>query len=77
MKLYGEVKELKLTVSEMLSLQLALSDAERYNREKDFPMHARECEALLKKIRGQTDAWIDAADKEIQAENWKLKEAAE
>jgi len=69
MRKYDEVRAIALTVSQMLSLQLALSDAAIYNTEKNFPMHAKDCQALLEVIREQTNAWIDAADAEVQEEN--------
>jgi len=76
MRLYDETRAIALTVSQMLSLQLALSDAERYNKERNFPMHAADCYNLLKVIREQTDAWINAADAEVQAQNEILKASA-
>jgi len=65
---YSEVRAIALTVSQMLSLNLALHDAIAHNEAHDYPQHAGECKALLKAIREQTDAWIDAADKECRDE---------
>jgi hypothetical protein len=71
---YQEVRAIALTVSQMLSLNLALHDAVTYNNEHDYPGYAAQFQALLEVIREQTGAWIDAADAEIQAENAKLRE---
>ena len=71
---YDEVRAIALSVSQMLTLQLALSDAERYNAERNFPQHAKDIQALLEFIRKQTNDLIDAADAEVQADNVKLRE---
>jgi len=77
MKKYQEVRAIALTVSQMLSLQLAISDAVSFNTGNDFPQHAKEYQALLEAIRKQTDAWIGAADAEIQEHNANLMKAIE
>ena len=65
---YEDTRAIALTVSQMLSLQLALSDAVRHNESHDYPTHANEYRALLAVIREQAEEWIDSAAKIVDAE---------
>jgi len=65
MSKYDEVKELKLTVGQMLSVLIFLYDAQVQNEEKDRPRTAQDVKELSELIRGQCEGWIDEAAKEV------------
>jgi len=65
MSKYDEVKELKLTVGQMLSVLIFLYDAQVQNEEKDRPRTAQDVKELGELIRGQCEGWIDEAAKEV------------
>ena len=65
---YEDTRAIALTVSQMLSLHLALNDAISHNESCGYPTHAAECKRLLGVIREQTEEWIDSAAKIVDAE---------